>query len=145
MNRILDTRNIVVIEELSLIEHDGYRRVFRGAGLICDDSPDTYARAARFATDAGPLDGCTVAWIGGGLCVGPTLFAMSKCAQTIYECEPALAEFAPADARFVPGDWRDTISGQFDVIVYDLGEEVPRLMLQKFLAPGGTILPKEDA
>jgi hypothetical protein len=44
---------------------------------------------------------------------------------------------------FVPGDWRDMIDGLFDVIVYDLGGDVPRETLSQHLNRGGIILPNE--
>lgn len=119
----------------------GYRVVMRCDRGVCDDGPDTYARAARFAIEAGSLHWKSVAWIGGGLCVGPAVFAAAGCRQTVYEIEPALAEFCPRGVTFVAGDWRDNITGTFDVIVYDLGGDVPRETLEKHLAVGGLILP----
>lgn len=141
--RILDSRNVVVREELRLHEDGNHRTLWRGQSLLADDSLDTHARAARFALDAAPLTGKTVAWIGGGFCVGPRLFAIADCKQTVYELEPRLAEFAPEGVRFIAGDYRDTLSGKYDIIVYDLGGDVPRGLLAQFIAPGGMILPKE--
>lgn len=146
--RILDARNVTVREELRLeTRDDGLRRIWRGNSLLADDGPDTHARATAFALAAfeqprtiAPL----VAWIGGGLCVGPRLFACCGALQTIYELEPRLGEFRPDGSTFIAGDWRDTLSGLYDVIVYDLGGEVPYDALRTHLKPGGVILPLES-
>jgi hypothetical protein len=145
--RILDAQKVESLEALVLTTHagGGYRIVVRGrTELVCDESGDTHAAAAKYAIAAGDLDGRLVAWIGDGFCVGPKVFAIADCLQAVYELEPSFAEFCPAGIRFVPGDWRDTIGGKFDVIVYDLGGEVPRAELSKFLAPGGVILPAAE-
>lgn len=143
--RVLDARNVHVREELVVTTHSGqgYSMVLRGGTLVCDDSPDTHSRIAKLALAAAPLKGKSVAWIGGGLCVGPRLFAIADCVQTVYEIEPRLVEFCPSDVRFVTGDWRDSISGKFDVIVYDLGGDVPHDLLAKFLNSGGKVIPCE--
>jgi hypothetical protein len=122
----------------------GYSQILSRDGLIAADDQECYAQSTRFALSAAPLNGKLIAWIGGGLCIGPRLFALAECEQVVYEIEPLLAEFCPKGVKFIPGDWRDTISGTYDVIVYDLGGEVPRETLANFLAPGGVILPKED-
>jgi len=139
--RILEAATKTVDDSLVETKHTGlgYNIVLRGDRGVCDDNQDTYARAAKFAIDANPA-GKSVAWIGGGLCVGPKVFAIAGCRQTVYEIEPALAEFCPEGVRFVPGDWQATIRGQFDVIVYDLGGEVDKALLTPHLAPGGLIL-----
>lgn len=144
--RVLDARNIRVREELVVTTHagQGYSMVLRGGTLVCDDGPDTHSRVAKLALAAAPLKGKYVAWIGGGLCVGPRLFAIADCTQTVYEIEPRLVEFCPSDVRFVTGDWRDTVTGKFDLIVFDIADDVPREELAKFLNPGGVILPKGD-
>ena len=142
--RILDSRNVTTREELRVERNGDYWRIWYGNGLLADDSKDTLARSAEFAMEAGPLTGRSIAWIGGGLCVGPRLFAIAECKQVVYEIEPALKEFCPDGIEFIPGDWWETISGRYDVIVYDLGGPVPRETLALFLAPGGVILPKED-
>ena len=51
--------------------------------------------------------------------------------------------FRLLSVKFIPGDWRDTISGHYDVIVYDLGGDIPRDILAKHLNKGGIILPNE--
>lgn len=140
--RILETRDITIREDLRVeTRDDGLNRIWRGAGLVCDDSPEQHAVAVKYAIAAAPLAGKSVAWIGGGLCVGPRLFAIADCTQTVYEIEPALFEFCPSGVTFIGGDWRDTITGKFDVIVYDLGGDTPKEELAKFLNLGGKILP----
>jgi spermidine synthase len=127
---------------VTIYAKNGTRLVLNNAGeCIAADQDDIHARAAKFAIEAGRLFGKSVAWIGGGLCVGPRVFAAAECKQTVYEIEPALAEFCPKGIEFVAGDWRTTIEGKFDIIVYDLGDEVPRDTLSAYLAPGGSILP----
>ena len=140
--RVLDESVKVVDNSLVVTIHDGrkHRIVCRGGVHLCDDGPDTHARAAQFAIDAGNLQGKIVAWIGGGMCIGPKVFLSAGCKQTVYEIESALAEFCPRGVTFVPGDWQATISGTFDVIVYDLGGDVPRETLERHLGSGGIIL-----
>lgn len=145
MMRVLDTLEVTVQEALTLHDDDHNNRFIRKGGTyLCGEDIDTYARAARFAIDAASLTGKRIAWIGGGLCVGPRVFAIADCRQTVYEIEPSLHEFCPADVTFIPGDWRDTISGRFDIVIYDLGGDVPRDDLVAHLNPGGIILPKAD-
>ena len=122
---------------------DGKHFARKDGAYLCGDDKDTLVRSAQFACDAGVLAGKVVAWIGGGMCVGPKIFCLTGCTQTVYEIEPLLEEYCPEGVSFVLGDWRDTISGAFDVIVYDLGGETPSEELSRFLNPGGIILPKE--
>lgn len=124
---------------------EGFRMVMRDGMCVCSDGHDAHDRAAVFLAAATPLTGKSVAWIGGGMCVGPRLFSLSNCAQTVYEIEPALAEFCPEGIKFVPGDWRTTLSSTYDLIIYDLGEDVPTAALSQFLSPNGLILPAEEA
>jgi len=141
--RILDQRTRQVPDDLVEQVHGlGYRLLFRGDKLVCDDGDETYARAAKFAVKARNLQGKTVAWIGGGFGVGPRVFDVSNCTQTIYEIEPALSEFFPPRFTFVPGDWHTAITGLFDVIVYDLGLPTPEeiTLLNLHLAANGKLL-----
>jgi hypothetical protein len=94
---------------------EGYRMVMRGNINICIDNNRETAFNAMCREQAGDVTGKTVAWIGGGMCIGPRLFAGAK--QTVYEILPALKQFCPDGVKFIPGDWRDTISGKYDVIV----------------------------
>lgn len=141
MMRVL--RTITVPETtISDLWIDGDVIMSRERGCIASADQDCYARAARFALDAAPFTGKTIAWIGGGLCVGPRLFAMVECTQDVYEIEVELKEFCPPGVAFAAGDWRDTLKAKYDVIIYDLGGETPAGELSKFLRPGGMILPK---
>ena len=129
---------------LTLEIHNGERcrMVMLGTINICIESESEIDRYKTLREETGDLASKSVAWIGGGMCIGPRLFDGAK--QTVYEILPALKQFCPEGVKFIPGDWRDTISGHYDVIVYDLGGDVPRETLAEFLAPGGVILPKED-
>ena len=128
------------MSEVRIIVGDrGERHYLVDGGAIATEGDDQVARMAWIAMQI-PL-GASVAWIGGGFCIGPRLSMGRK--QTVYEIEPALREFCPEGVEFVPGDWRDTISGKYDVIVFDLGGDVPRETLAKYLNPGGVLLPKE--
>jgi hypothetical protein len=127
----------------------GFRMILSSkTGTVADDSPGQLKSVAVQALASAPLlksiKSPTVAWIGGGLCIGPRLFAIADCRQTVYEIEPALREFCPEGVTFIPGDYRDTITGTYDIIIYDLGGEVPRETLAKHLNPGGKILPEKD-
>ena len=143
--RVLDARNLTIREELTIhCDNPGSRFVRKGAVYLCGEDDSSYALAARFAIAAETLTDKTVAWIGGGLCVGPRLFAVSSCKQTVYEIEQSLDEFCPEGVTFVGGDWRDTFAGKYDVIVFDIGGDVPRETLSRHLNPGGKILPAKD-
>lgn len=142
--RVLDARKTTVHEELRIVDHDSFQRIFYGETLIADSGPESFQRAAEWALAAAPLKGKTVAWIGGGFCIGPRLFTIADCQQTVYEIEPTLAEFCPKGITFVVGDYQDTLKGQFDVIVYDWNWDIPYDHLSKHLNPGGVILPKKE-
>ena len=120
----------------------GDRSLLENGGAFATDGDDQVAKIARYVAQfqAGTL---SVAWIGGGLCIGPGIVAFSGITQTVYEIRPYLREFCPEGVTFIPGDWRDTISGKFDVIVYDLGGDVPYVTLAQYLTPSGLVLPKE--
>lgn len=143
--RVIESRQVSITETLAVHEDNGPGKRFlfrRGSPFLSE--VEGYESAPGFVLEAGPLAGKSVAWIGGGFCVGPRVFAIADCKQTVYEIEPALAEFCPEGVEFVPGDYRDTMRGTYDVIVYDLGGDVPREFLSKHLNDGGVILPKED-
>src|SRR5689334_11927214 len=105
--RILEAGTCTVDNGLKLVDHaDGHTElVYRGEKLVATAGDDDLCRVAGFMLRAGPLPGKTVAWLGGGLCLGPRLFATAGCKQTVYEIEPALAEFCPQSITFVPGDY----------------------------------------
>lgn len=129
---------------LSVDDAYGYTRILRDGDVLDSDAQDKLARSAEFALAAQPR-GKSIAWIGGGVCHGPRLFAIADCRQTVYEIEPALKEFCPEGVEFVAGDWEDNIHGKYDVIVFDLGGDVPRETLLKHLNEGGKLLPLETA
>lgn len=131
--------------EVWLDDSAGYRQILHtDLGVIAADDIDTLNRAAHFVMTIGDLDGKSVAWIGGGLCIGPRMFALARCTQDVYEIEPSLREFCPDGVAFAVGDWRNTLTSKYDIIIYDLGDQVPRDILTKHLNPGGIILPIED-
>lgn len=145
--RVLSTRIIpmVSVPNVWVDEAYGYRALFSyDNGQIDGEDQDRQARTAAFAYAAGPLTGKSVAWIGGGFCYGPRCFSIADCKQTVYEIEPDLAEFCPEGIEFIPGDWSDTLRGEYDVVIFDLGGDVPRERLMRHLTPGGVILPKKD-
>ena len=121
---------------------NSFRIAFNESGGIAAEEPSEYAFLVACALDCAPINGKSIAWIGGGFHVGPRLFVGAK--STVYEIEPDFREFCPEGVEFIPGDWRDTITGTYDVIVYDLGGDVPRETLMRHLKPGGVILPKGD-
>jgi hypothetical protein len=140
--RTLDQRKKQIDDDLvEKVDATGNRVVYRGESCVSADSAEQLLFVAGCALQARNLQRKTVAWIGGGFCIGPRLFDISNCTQTIYEIEPALAEFCPRNMTFIPGDYRATLTGTYDVIVYDLGGEVPRKELSAFLNSGGIILP----
>ena len=144
MIRVLESVTIPATEtpRLWIDDSPGYPVVFTAElGSIADEGPGQMAFTSQCQLETSPLTGKTVAWIGGGTCLGPRIFAESGCVQTVYEIEPTLAEFCPSGVAFVPGDWRATISGKFDVVIYDLGGDVPYDALAAHLNNGGKILP----
>jgi hypothetical protein len=122
----------------------GRHTLYVGQSAEATEEDDQVAAMARHVFAASPLTGKTVAWIGGGFCIGPRLFSIASCKQTVYEIEPALERFCPDGITFIPGDWRDNLTGKFDVIVYDLGGPIPYDILAQHLNPGGIILPKAN-
>ena len=120
--------------------------VFNDAGMQvasdCDGDLAVFARWLLQIRTAGHHDG-KVAHVGGGLCLLAKMMGPGY-EHVVYEIGEELSEFCPEGVTFIPGDWRDTISGKYDIVIFDLGGEVPRETLARFLAPGGVILPKED-
>ena len=125
-----------------ITDQQGFRHVILGNTTIASNTDDQVAAMARHVM-AMPARPTTVAWIGGGLCIGPRI-ARGKVRdrQDVYELRPALERFCPAYATFIPGDWHATLTGQYDVIVYDLGEltDNDRERLTTHLAAGGVLL-----
>jgi hypothetical protein len=144
--RVLDAAMRTVDNSLreGVLPGQSFRVLLRGNVSVDCESDSEVANRTRWVLAIGPQKGKSVAWIGGGFCIGPQLLLYGGAKQTVFEIEPSLREFCPEGVEFVPGDWRDTISGRFDVICYDLGGDVPRETLLKHLKPGGVILPKED-
>jgi hypothetical protein len=142
MSEVLEGRTREVDDSLRLVIHagDGHRVVMRGERGVADDGDFTWARSARFAASV-PPSAHTIAVIGGGLCVLPRLLRWAS--VTVYEIEPALRRFCPNGVVFVPGDWKNTLSGPYDVIVYDVGDTPDRSLLEQHLARGGVLLGVE--
>ena len=121
---------------------NSYRIAFNKTGSIASEEPSQYEFLVTCALQCAPVAGKSIAWIGGGFCVGPRLFVGAK--STVYEIEPDLREFCPGDAEFMVGDYRETMTGTYDIIIYDLGGDVPRGHLSNHLTPGGVILPSKE-
>jgi len=140
--RSIASRQVTTTETVYVHEDNGvgHRFLYLGAHPFLSEA-EGYERAPAFAIAAGNLEGKSVAWIGGGFCIGPRVFAISGCTQDVYEIEPSLSEFCPQDVTFIPGDYRDTMRGRYDVIVFDLGGEIPVEFLSRHLKPGGRIIP----
>jgi len=139
--RTLASRDIVVREEITLGGEPGNQFIKRGGVYLCGDDPDAKVRAFDFAIAAGDLTGKSVAWIGGGMCVGPRLFAVQNCTQTVFEIEPALGEFCPQGVAFIPGDWHTALTGRFDLIIWDIDDDPPYGLLNPHLNRGGKVIP----
>ena len=133
---ILDTRTVE--QQLVIRGTEPNRTVWWGELCICNETDD-YQRVGRFAIAAGPLTGKSIAWIGGGFCVGPRAFAVADCTQTVYEREPSFARFCPDEITFVPGDWTATMIGTFDLIIWDVGGPIPAA-LSEHLADSGKVV-----
>jgi len=121
---------------------NSFRIAFNETGSIAAEEPSEYAFLIACALNCAPIKGKTIAWIGGGFCIGPRLFVGAK--SSVYEIESDLREFCPDGVEFIHGDYRDALTGKYDVIVYHLGGEVPREFLSKHLNDGGVILPKKE-
>lgn len=139
---ILDKGERTIDNSLMVEDHPaGYRIVRRGDTILAMDSPDDLARCAVWVLHIRqhrPRPR-SVAHIGGGLCVTAHLLG-PEFDHTVYEIEPKLDQFAPGWVHFVPGDWATTLSGTFDVIIYDLGGIVDSALLIPHLNPGGLLL-----
>lgn len=146
MSETLDRRTRQVADDLEVRIHagEGHRLVFRGDVPLCDDGPNTWERAGRFAAgmaELGPRK--TVAIIGGGFSIIPRVLRIARHTMTVYEIEGKLERFCPNYATFIPGDWRTTLTGRYDVIVYDIGDTPDRATLEAHLNPGGLLLGLE--
>lgn len=144
---VIEANTVTVEKDDSLrveTQPNGERRLFRGIRPITDDGDGLLATEARYALKIREFKprGCSVAIIGGGFGILPRLL-WKDYTITVHEIEPRLDRFTPNWCNFIPGDWRATITGTYDVIVYDLGGDVPREELQPHLNPGGIILPLE--
>ena len=124
-------------------EPNGTRHLLVGNRTEASDSPDQWAAVAKHVA-AFPARPETVAWIGGGFCIGPRIArGRVRTRQDVYELRPLLAKYCPAYATFVPGDYRTTLTGLYDVIVYDIGDAPDRATLETHLNPGGLLLGLE--
>lgn len=120
---------------------NGDRRIFRGRRALCDDGVVERGRMAAACMQIRDFKprGCTVAIIGGGFGILPRLL-WKDYTITVYEIEPRLDRYTPNWCLFVPGDYHSTLSGTFDVIVYDLPGKVPLDELLPHLNVGGLII-----
>lgn len=121
---------------------------------IATQADDQVARMARLAMRIANQrlpNTARVAHIGGGFCVLPRILDLRRWGtQDIYEIEQrivdkALERWPNRPWTFIVGDWHATLTGLYDVIVYDLGElsDNDRDLLNQHLAPGGMLLGGE--
>jgi hypothetical protein len=125
-----------------ITDQQGFRHVLCGQTTIASDTDDQVAAMARHVM-AMPARPTSVAWIGAGLCIGPRIArGRVRDRQDVYEIREALGRFCPNYATFILGDWHDTLTGQYDVIVYDLADlsNNDRDRLTMHLAAGGVLL-----
>lgn len=102
-------------------EPDGSRSAWKGNINIAREGAgdsEKYVRWLLQLRDAGIHSG-RVAHIGGGFCVMARLMGPAY-EHFIYEIEPDFAQFAPPEATFVLGDYKDTFTGNFDVVIHDV-------------------------
>lgn len=121
---ILSSATRTVEVDDSLVEErlvDGWLQIRRGAEILISQSAEVVGRVAIAALqirDSFP-DGCSVALLGSGVCLLARLLP-GQYRIDAYDNVPEFEHYAvDAGARFVLGDWRQTLSGQYDVIVND--------------------------
>lgn len=142
-----DTENVKLRRH---VDSRGFKHIITGQYTIDTDVDEQLARLARWVLSM-PARFDSIAWIGGGMCQGPRLVRGRVRAQDVYEKRPAMERFCPSGATFILGDWRDTINGQYDVIVYDVWDpreadvlsEPDRTRLESHLTEGGLLLGGE--
>lgn len=118
----------------------GGRSILEDGNAIATDTDDQVAAMARLISQI-PKGTRSIAWIGGGLCVGPEILRSSHTKQTVYELRPYFAEFCPESVAFIPGDWQNTLTGTYDIIIWDLDDDPPRARLARHLTKDGKVLP----
>lgn len=139
MSEILATEVDAPVRTRSLrVEPGPPRQLLLGDEVLATEDLVEWGRMAQQVVRMPP--GCTVAWIGSGFCLGPRIARGRVGRQTVYEKRPAVARFIPSFCTTVVGDYRSALTGTFDVIVYDVGDEPDRELLNAHLAPGGLLL-----
>jgi hypothetical protein len=143
MITVLRTEIIPAIERPTLWVDDapGYRVLMApNDTVIATEDPGMLAAAAEYRLQI--PKGNKVAVIGGGFCVLPRL--LLDCQVDVYETIQELAQYVPPGANFIVGDWSTTLVDAYNVIVYDLGGEVPYAQLEPHLLTDGFILPRRS-
>ena len=140
---ILGARERTVIDTLRETIHGGmgYRMLMLGDGCVATESDDDYARYAKMFVairTAKPLGG-TLAIIGGGFSILSRGFVGLPYTITTYEIIPELSRYCTV-GTFVEGDWHTTLTGTYDIIVLDTGEQGCRSELEAHLNEGGLIV-----
>jgi spermidine synthase len=144
------TRQVVEDDTLRSREIDGFTTLLRGRQEVASDHPLWMAEQAYRCLQIAKPQNSRVAHIGGGLCILPRLLRRRGYVQHIYELEQkfidkATAKFAPESATwtFVQGDYLTTLTGNYDVIAYDLSQPANVPFLQSHLSAGGLLIGAE--
>ena len=138
-----ETRSVEIDQTLRVLDQP-YVRVFLGDSCIAEETEKELAQMCRIALHVIEIGSKkpSIALIGGGTFILPRLLGHLN--PVVFELRSLLVkEFCPKGVRCIVGDYRATLTGTYDVIVYDLGGDVPRENLATHLNPGGIILPLE--
>lgn len=130
------------VKKVRIVTDDqGVRHLIVGNTVEATESLDQWGVLAKCVAQF-PARPNTVAWIGGGFCLGPRIArGRVKDAQHVYEKRSQMQRFCPNYATFILGDYKTTITGTYDVIVYDDGTTPPDMtVINVHLAPGGTFV-----
>jgi spermidine synthase len=145
------TRQIVEQDTLRVRHEDNGRfTILSGLRELASDHDAWLADQAIRCLQITKPQNARIAHIGGGLCILPRLLRRRGYVQHIYELEPkviewATAKFAPESATwtFVQGDYLTTLTGNYDVIAYDLSQPANVPFLQSHLSAGGLLIGAE--
>lgn len=141
---ILEQGTMTVDNSLTETTHggEGYNIIMRGNKAITNNSTTEHGRMAKAAIQILELPNITnIAIIGTGYGLLPRLLQGRGYNIDMYEIEGALEQFSEGLGTFIAGDWNDTLDGEYDIIVYDVGDtDYNEAILNSNLADGGILI-----
>lgn len=154
--QVLDTRTRQVDDSLRYFKDANGVQFFvqgprkRPRKVIADDDPSSVLRLSKWLTRIvrfGPRTTHSIAFIGGGFCVLPGWVSLRRWATIdVYEIEQDIIDWnntnnpLAGQFNFIVGDYLTTLTGTYEVIVYDLVDPPDEALLNSHLAAGGLLL-----